>query len=111
MSLGVPGLVTEVDETTALVDVQGVCRRVRLDLVDEPVRVGDYVLNEVGFAIQRIPPDQVQVTLETYERLLKESEGAEEDGLEAADILTGFDTDDPEAGLVVNATSTPEGDA
>jgi hydrogenase expression/formation protein HypC len=52
MCLGVPGLVVEVDELTALVDFWGVRRRVRLDLVDEPVAIGDYVLNHVGFAIR-----------------------------------------------------------
>jgi hydrogenase expression/formation protein HypC len=72
MCLGVPGLVVEVDELTALVDFWGVRRRVRLDLVDEPVAAGDYVLNHVGFAIRRIPAEDVQTTLDVYEQLLKE---------------------------------------
>jgi len=73
MCLGVPGLVVEVDELTALVDFWGVRRRVRLDLVDEPVAVGDYVLNHVGFAIRRIPPENVAGTLMMYEQLLTEA--------------------------------------
>jgi hydrogenase expression/formation protein HypC len=73
MCLGVPGLVVELDELTATVDFWGVRRRVRLDLVDEPVAVGDYVLNHVGFAIRRIPPDDVEGTLAMYERLLEEA--------------------------------------
>jgi len=73
MCLGVPGLVIEVDYLVALVDFWGVKRRVRLDLVDEPVAAGDYVLNHVGFAIRRIPPEDVQTTLEMYEQLLRES--------------------------------------
>jgi hydrogenase expression/formation protein HypC len=73
MCLGVPGLVTEIDDMTALVDFWGVRRRVRLDLVDEPVAVGDYVLNHVGFAIRRIPPEHVEGTLAMYEQLLKEA--------------------------------------
>lgn len=52
MCLGVPGLVVEADELTALVDLWGVCRRIRLDLVDEPVSPGDDILNHVGFAIR-----------------------------------------------------------
>ena len=47
MCLGVPGRVTEVDEMTAVVDFWGVKRRVRLDICDEPVQPGDYVLNHV----------------------------------------------------------------
>jgi hydrogenase expression/formation protein HypC len=82
MCLGVPGQVVELDELTALVDFWGVRRRVRLDLVDEPVSVGDYVLNHVGFAIRRIPPEDVALTLQMYEQLLKENEK----DLMAADI-------------------------
>ncbi len=83
MCLGVPGLVIDVDELTALVDFWGVRRRVRLDLVDEPVAPGDYVLNHVGFAIRRIPAEDVQGTLDLYEQLLKE---AERDDLMSADV-------------------------
>jgi hydrogenase expression/formation protein HypC len=74
MCLGVPGLVLEVDQFTAVVDFWGVKRRVRLDLVDEPVSVGDYVLNHVGFAIRRIPPEDVETTLSLYEQLLQDAE-------------------------------------
>jgi hydrogenase expression/formation protein HypC len=83
MCLGVPGQVVEVDELTAVVDFWGVRRRVRLDLVDEPVSVGDYVLNHVGFAIRRIAPGDVDMTLAMYEQLLKD---AEADDLMAADV-------------------------
>ena len=79
MCLGVPGLVIEIDELTALVDFWGVRRRVRLDLVDEPVAPGDYVLNHVGFAIRRIPAEDVGATLALYERLLAQ---------DGADLMT-----------------------
>jgi len=74
MCLGVPGLVVSLDDDTATVDFWGVRRRVRLDLVDESVAVGDYVLNHVGFAIRRIPPEDVQGTIAMYEQLLKEAD-------------------------------------
>ncbi len=86
MCLGVPGLVIELDELTAVVDFWGVRRRVRLDLVDEPVKVGDYVLNHVGFAIRRIPPEDVQTTLDLYAALLRETTGSGPEDLMAADI-------------------------
>jgi hydrogenase expression/formation protein HypC len=86
MCLGVPGLVVEVDELTALVDFWGVRRRVRLDLVDEPVQPGDYVLNHVGFAIRRIPAEDVRTTLALYEQLLKENTGQGSEDLMAADV-------------------------
>ncbi len=82
MCLGIPGRVIEVEPLTALVDIWGVKKRVRLEIVDEVVRPGDYVLIHVGFAIRRIPPEQVQETLALYDELIKE---ADED-LMAADI-------------------------
>jgi len=88
MCLGVPGLVIERDELTALVDFWGVRRRVRLDLVDEDVTPGDYVLNHVGFAIRRIPAEDVQTTLDLYEQLLKE---ANRDVLMTADVRAEID--------------------
>ncbi len=99
MCLGVPGLVVEVDgDLTALVEFWGVRRRVRLELVDEPVHVGDYVLNHVGFAIRRIPPEEVSGTLALYEQLLEESEAAAGSAadLMAADVRSELAAGDPE---------------
>ena len=87
MCLGVPGLVVEVDELTALVDFWGVRRRVRLDLADEPVAAGDYVLNHVGFVIRRIPAEDVQTTLSLYEEIVKANMGKGPVDLMAADVL------------------------
>jgi hydrogenase expression/formation protein HypC len=61
-------------------------KRISLDLVDEPVRAGDYVLNHVGFAIRRIPPEDARATLELYEQLLKDNAGNESEDLMAADV-------------------------
>ena len=74
MCLGVPGRVLEVRGAIARVDFFGVQRDTRLDLVDEPVAPGDYILNHVGFAIRRIAPDDISETLALYERLLAESD-------------------------------------
>ena len=86
MCLGVPGRVVERDDLTALVDFWGVRRRVRLDLADEPVAVGDYVLNHVGFVIRRIPSEDVQTTLSMYEALVKANTGKGPQDLMAADV-------------------------
>jgi hydrogenase expression/formation protein HypC len=83
MCLGVPGRVIEVDGLVALVDFWGVRKQVRLDVVDEPVAIGDYVLNHVGYAIRRIPAQQVEATLALYEELLSK---APADDLMAADV-------------------------
>jgi hydrogenase expression/formation protein HypC len=73
MCLGVPGRVLSVNGSVATVDFFGLQRTVRLDVVDEAVAPGDYVLNHVGFAIRRIPAAQIQETLALYESLLREA--------------------------------------
>jgi hydrogenase expression/formation protein HypC len=82
MCLGVPGRVVRVEGNVATVDFWGVRKDVRLDVVDEAVEPGDYILNHVGYAIRRIPPDEVTLTLELYETLL----AATEEDLMGADV-------------------------
>ena len=48
-------------------------------VVSKPVAPGDYVLNHVGFAIRRIPAEDVGATLALYERLLAQ---------DGADLMT-----------------------
>ena len=80
MCLGVPGRVIEVREFVATVDFWGVRKEVFLNIVDEPVAPGDYILNHVGFAIRRIPPEAVEETLALYETLLRDGDD---------DLMTG----------------------
>ncbi len=82
--LGVPGKVVAIDGLTATVDFFGVKKDLRLDIVDSPVQVGDYVLNHVGFAISRIPPEEVQETLALFDQILDVT-GAKQD-LMAMDV-------------------------
>ena len=74
MCLGVPGKVIDINGSIATVDFWGVRRQVNLDIVDEPVKPGDYILNHVGFAIRRIAPIDIAETLALYERLMGESD-------------------------------------
>jgi hydrogenase expression/formation protein HypC len=74
MCLGVPGRVIEVNGWVATVDFFGVRKDVFLNIVDEPVQPGDYILNHVGFAIRRIPPEAVAETLDMYEMLLRDDD-------------------------------------
>lgn len=84
MCLGVPGKIVSVDGDVATVDFWGVHREVRLDIVDEPVEPGDYIMNHVGFAIRRIPHEEIDETLALYDQLLKAME--DEDDLMSADV-------------------------
>jgi hydrogenase expression/formation protein HypC len=83
MCLGVPGRVLEVQGDLATVDFFGIRRQVRLEVVDQPVARGDYILNHVGFAIRRIPEEEIGETLALYEQLLAE---ASKDDLMASDV-------------------------
>ena len=82
MCLGVPGRIVAINDSMATVDFWGVRREVCLDICDEPVVLGDYILNHVGFAIRRIPPESIGETLELYEMLMNESP----DDVMAADV-------------------------
>jgi hydrogenase expression/formation protein HypC len=74
MCLGVPGRVVDVDGLTAVVDFWGIRRQTRLDVIDEEVSPGDYILNHVGFAIRKIPAEEIEETLSLYELLLEEAD-------------------------------------
>ena len=82
MCLGVPGRVISIDGMVAIVDFWGVKKQVRLDVIDEPVEPGDYLLNHVGYAIRRIPADDIAETLAMYDELLGDVRG----DLMAADV-------------------------
>lgn len=88
MCLGVPGRVVSVDGDIAQVDFWGVTKPIRLDIVDVPVVPGDYVLNHVGFAIRRIPIEDIEATLALYEDLI--TKGGPDD-LMAADVRAELD--------------------
>ena len=85
MCLGVPGKVVAVDREMqiATVDFWGVRKQIRLEICDAPVDPGDYILNHVGFAIRRIPPEDAAETLALYDELLRL---AGEDDLMAGDV-------------------------
>lgn len=72
MCLGIPGQILEVTNAAqklAIVDVSGVRRQVNIAcIVDEEHSVescvGDWVLIHVGFAMNRIDPEEAQITLD-----------------------------------------------
>jgi hydrogenase expression/formation protein HypC len=83
MCLGVPGRIIHIDGLVATVDFFGVRKQIRLDVVNEEVAPGDYVLNHVGFAIHRIPAEEIAETLALFDTILK---NAEPQDLMAADV-------------------------
>jgi hydrogenase expression/formation protein HypC len=70
MCLGVPGKIVSISGDVATVDFFGVQKQVLLHIVDEAVVPGDYILNHVGYAIRKIPQDEIEGTLAMYDELL-----------------------------------------
>ena len=66
MCLAIPArVVALLEPATALIDVDGVRKHVSLALVDG-VRVGDYVIVHVGYALTRLDPDEAARTLALF---------------------------------------------
>ncbi|MBN6051661.1 HypC/HybG/HupF family hydrogenase formation chaperone [Nonomuraea sp. RK-328] len=73
MCLGIPGELVAADEDNAdlaVVDVAGVRRRINVGLlVDEDLKIGDWVLVHVGFALSKISEKEAQAVLDYLEGL------------------------------------------
>ena len=66
MCLAIPARVVEVLEADqATVDLEGVRKRISLALVED-VAPGDYVIVHVGYALNRLDPEEAQRTLELF---------------------------------------------
>jgi len=75
MCLSIPSKIEEIDENNiATVDTMGVKRKVSLDLIDEPVEVGDFVLIHVGFAMNKIDKERALDSLELYKEIVEKLE-------------------------------------
>jgi hydrogenase expression/formation protein HypC len=66
-----PGKILTIDKDNfAIIDISGTRREVSLDIVDEPVTVGDYVICHAGYAIQRIDEEAAQEKLAFLKELI-----------------------------------------
>jgi hydrogenase expression/formation protein HypC len=71
MCIAFPGKILTIDQDNfAIIDISGTRREVSLDIVDEPVTVGDYVICHAGYAIQRIDEEAAQEKLAFLKELI-----------------------------------------
>ena len=80
MCLAMPTRVTAIDDNgLATVDLGGVQKQISLALLDD-VAVGDYVIVHVGFALQKLDPDEAERTIALFHEMaaLVEAEDARE---------------------------------
>ena len=75
MCLGLPGRIVSMSGKTARVDFWGSVRTVKLDAMKEAIVPGDYIIDHAGFAVRRIPDEDVADTLALYEVILCEAGG------------------------------------
>ena len=71
MCLSIPSKVVEIfEDNMATVDTMGVRRKVTLDLINEKVEIGDYVLIHVGFAMSKIDKEDAQESIAIYNEIV-----------------------------------------
>jgi hydrogenase expression/formation protein HypC len=72
MCLAIPGKVIEIDRTskplTGKVDFGGIKKQVCLEYVPD-VKIGEYVIAHVGFAISTMDETEAQKTLELFDEV------------------------------------------
>jgi len=71
MCLGIPMQIREIEGFVARCEAKGVERDVSLFMMqDEAPAVGDYVLVHVGYAIQKITPQEARTAWELFDQML-----------------------------------------
>lgn len=89
MCLGIPMQIKEIDRFVARCEAKGVEREVNLFMLqDQPLAVGDFVMVHVGYAIQKMTPQEARSAWELYDEML---------------ALERSDSDAPEGPGAVNA--------
>ena len=79
MCLSIPSKIKSIDPemNTCVVDTMGVERSASLDLIDQEVKVGDYVLIHAGCAIQKIDKDYFEDLQKIFQSILDSEEKCE----------------------------------
>ena len=71
MCLGIPMQVREINGFMATCEAKGVYRDVSLFMLqDEVLAVDDFIVVHVGYAIQKITPQEAQTAWELYDQML-----------------------------------------
>lgn len=79
MCLAIPSKVKSIDKerNSAIVDTMGVEREASLDLLDEELAIGDYVLLHIGYVMNKIDEEDAKLSLQTYADIIKQMEEEE----------------------------------
>ena len=72
MCLGIPSKIIQIDDSRAIIDVYGAQREISLLLIEEPLKIGDYVLVHAGFAIQKVDEIAAQEALKVISTIIED---------------------------------------
>ena len=76
MCLGIPMQIKSIDGFIAHCEAKGVERDVSLFMMqDEQLNIDDFVVVHVGYAIQKISPQEAHTAWELYDEMLLAAEG------------------------------------
>jgi hydrogenase expression/formation protein HypC len=71
MCIAFPGKILSIDENNyAVIDIGGTQRDACLDIIDEEVGIGDYVICHAGFALHKVDEQAAQEKLEFLQHLI-----------------------------------------
>ncbi|WP_104690851.1 HypC/HybG/HupF family hydrogenase formation chaperone [Helicobacter heilmannii] len=74
MCLAIPSKIVALQGNVAVLETMGVQREASLDLMDEPLEVGDFVLLHVGFVVGKIDTNEALESLKLYAELIAKME-------------------------------------
>ncbi len=79
MCLSIPSKVVSIDKDrcTAIVDTIGVQREVGIDFIEKEVKVGDFVLIHIGFAMNIISQEDALESIKVYQEILQKMDEEE----------------------------------
>ena len=78
MCLGIPMKILEIDQFMARCEAKGIERDVSLFMLqDEPVKVGDYVVVHIGYAIEKMTTAEAITAWQIYDEMLALEEQAQ----------------------------------
>jgi len=76
MCLGIPMQIKQIDGFDARCEAKGVERDVSLFMLQhEPLQEGDFVVVHVGYAIQKVSPEEAATAWEIYDEMLAAESG------------------------------------
>ena len=72
MCLAIPMKITDINGFNATCEAKGIERQVSLFMMQhEPLDIGDFVMVHIGYAIQKMSPEEAKTAWELYDEMLR----------------------------------------